>query len=81
MIVAGNGRMNFMHHNFISLAEYAKLNGIEHNTARKRAARGAYKTVVKIGHHWVIDKNEPHVDHRITSGEYVGMERKQKSKQ
>lgn len=58
--------------NLISLAEYAKIHGIEHNTARKRAARGAYKTAVKIGHHWVIDKNEPHVDHRVSSGKYIG---------
>ena len=60
-----------MKHSLISLAEYAEKNGIKHNTARKRAARGAYKTAIKIGRNWVIDKNEPHVDHRITSGKYV----------
>ena len=60
-----------MKHRFISLAEYAKKNGIKHNTARKRAARGAYKTAIKIGRNWVIDKDEPHVDHRIISGRYI----------
>ena len=58
--------------NLISLAEYAAMHGIDHNTARKRAARGAYETARKIGRNWVIDKDEPHVDHRITSGKYVG---------
>ena len=57
--------------NLISLAEYAATHGIDHNTARKRAARGAYETAIKIGRNWLIDKNEPHVDHRITSGNYV----------
>lgn len=54
----------------IGLTEYARLNGIETSTARQRAIRGAYKTARKIGRNWVIDKNEPHVDHRIKSGRY-----------
>lgn len=49
----------------ISLSEYAKLNGIDPATVRQRALRGAYKTARKIGRNWVIDKNEPHVDHRL----------------
>lgn len=49
----------------ISLTEYAKLNGVDPATVRQRAIRGAYRTARKIGRNWVIDKNEPHVDHRI----------------
>lgn len=51
----------------ISLKEYAKLNGIDPATVRQRALRGAYHTARKIGRNWVIDKNEPHVDHRFKS--------------
>ena len=56
---------------WITLAEYAKLNGIDPATVRQRAIRGAYQTARKLGRNWVIDKNEPHVDHRIKSGQYV----------
>ena len=55
----------------ISLSDYAKLNGIDPATVRQRVLRGSYKTAKKIGRNWVIDKNEPHVDHRIKSGRYV----------
>ena len=55
----------------VSLAEYARLNGIDPATVRQRALRGAYQTAQKIGRNWVIDKNEPHVDHRIKSGQYI----------
>lgn len=48
----------------ISLAEWAKINGIDPATARQRALRGAFTTARKIGRNWVIDKNEPLVDHR-----------------
>ena len=48
----------------ISLTEWAKLNGIDPATARQRALRGAFTTARKIGRNWVIDKNEPLVDHR-----------------
>ena len=49
----------------ISLAEYARLNGIDPATARQRALRGSYQTARKIGRNWVIDRNEPHVDYRL----------------
>lgn len=49
----------------ISLAEYARLNGIDPATVRQRVNRGAYRSARKIGRNWVIDKNEPHVDHRF----------------
>ena len=50
---------------------YAKINSVNSSTVRQRALRGAYHTALKIGRNWVIDKNEPHVDHRIKSGQYV----------
>lgn len=50
---------------WISLAEYARINGIDPATVRQRASRGAYRSARKIGRNWVIDKNEPHVDHRF----------------
>ena len=49
----------------ISLAEYAQIHGIDPATVRQRALRGSYKTARKIGRNWVIDKNEPHLDHRV----------------
>lgn len=52
----------------VSLAEYAGRNGIDPATVRQRVNRGAYRTARKIGRNWVIDKNEPHVDHRFKSG-------------
>lgn len=55
----------------ISLSEYAKLNNLDDSTVRQRAIRGSYRTARKIGRNWVIDKNEPHVDHRIKSEKRV----------
>lgn len=49
----------------ISLAEYALINKVDPATVRQRALRGSYQTARKIGRNWVIDKNEPHIDHRI----------------
>jgi len=54
----------------ISLAEYAKINGIDPATVRQRVLRGSYQTARKIGRNWVIDRNEPHLDHRLKSDKY-----------
>lgn len=48
----------------ISLAEYARLNGREASSVRRKAMRGGFKTARKIGRNWVIDKNEPYTDLR-----------------
>lgn len=53
-----------MKEELISLAEYAKLHGVTHDTVRQRANRGNFKTARKIGRNWVIDKNEPYIDNR-----------------
>lgn len=63
--------MNDSIENYISLAEYAKMHGKESSTVRKKVLRGGFKTARKIGRNWMIDKNEPYVDERITSGKYV----------
>lgn len=62
------GGMYMENEELISLAEYARRNGIDPATVRQRVNRGAYRTARKIGRNWVIDKNEPHVDHRFKSG-------------
>lgn len=56
----------------VSLAEYARLNGIDPATVRQRVNRGAYRSARKIGRNWVIDKNEPHVDHRFKQEKSIG---------
>lgn len=53
--------------NYISLKEWASAHGIDPATARQRAGRGAFQTAKKIGRDWVIDKNEPLIDHRKLS--------------
>lgn len=55
----------------VSLTEYAKFHGVDPSTVRQRAIRGAYQTARKIGRNWAIDKDEPHIDHRIKSGQYI----------
>jgi len=50
--------------NFITLKEWAERHGIDPATARQRALRGAFQTAKKIGNLWIIDKDEPLVDHR-----------------
>lgn len=56
---------------YISLAEYARLHGKDSSTVRQKALRGGFKTARKIGRNWMIDKNEPYIDERVTSGKYV----------
>lgn len=56
----------------ITLNEYAKRNGRRPATVRQKVYRGGFKTIQKIGRQLFIDENEPYVDERMTSGEYVG---------
>lgn len=48
----------------ISLGEWATKNGIHPDTARQRAIRDVFQTARKIGRNWVIDEDEPLIDHR-----------------
>lgn len=61
----------------ISLAEYAAKHGKSHVAARQMAARGGFKTAVKIARNWIIDENEPYPDARLKSGKYVDWRKKQ----
>ena len=47
----------------ISLPEYAKLVGKQEATVRQKVLRDKLKAI-KIGRNWLIDKNEPYIDHR-----------------
>lgn len=49
---------------YISLVEWAQMNGIDPSTARHKAIKGNFKTARKIGRNWVIDRNEKHIDLR-----------------
>lgn len=50
--------------NLIPLSEYAAIHGISPDTVRQKALRGGWKTAVKIGRNWFIEKNEPFSDLR-----------------
>ncbi len=50
--------------NLISLAEYAKIHGVDPATIKQGCQRGRYKTARKIAGRWLIDENEPHIDGR-----------------
>ena len=48
----------------IPISEYAKIHGIDPATVRQKCIRGGFETAIKIGNYWVINRNEPHTDHR-----------------
>ena len=47
----------------ITLAEYAKRHGLAHSTVRRKVLRGNLKAQ-KSGKIWLIDEDEPYIDHR-----------------
>ena len=53
----------------ISLAEYAEMHKVKQDTIKHRVLRGSFTTARKIGRNWVIDKNEPYIDHRFKKTE------------
>lgn len=60
----------------ITLKEYAERLGKEKTSIRQKALRGGFITAKKIGRDWFIDENEPFIDHRVTSGQYVNWRKK-----
>ena len=66
--------------NLIPLKDWAELNGILPESARQKATYGGFKTAIKIGRQWFIDKDEPNTDNRIKSGKYIGWRNKNDSK-
>lgn len=55
----------------ISLKEYAAKHGKHPVSVRQKAARGGFKTAQKIGRDWLIDSDEPYIDERVKSGNYI----------
>lgn len=56
----------------ITLKEYAEKHGRSQITVRQKLYRGGFKTAQKIGRQYFIDENEPYIDERVISGNYVG---------
>lgn len=56
----------------ITLKEYAERCGRSLVTVRQKMYRGGFKTACKIGRQYFIDENEPYIDERVITGDYVG---------
>lgn len=48
----------------ITLAEWAKRNGLDESYVRQKARRGSLKTACKIGRDWFISEAEENTDNR-----------------
>ena len=57
----------------IPLIKWAEQNGISLRSARSKAASGLLVTAVRQGCHWLVDDEEPAIDLRIKSGQYIGV--------
>ena len=64
----------------ILIAEYAAMHGLTAGACKRKALRGGFKTARKMGRYWVIDSDEPLVDNRIKSGDYIGWRKKYQDK-
>lgn len=60
----------------IPLKDYALKHGRNPATFRQKAIRGGFQTAQKIGRDWMIDEDEPYIDRRVKSGEYVDWRKK-----
>lgn len=60
----------------ITLKEYCLRNNRNLQGSRVKATKGGFKTAKKIGRDWFIDENEPYIDERVTSGNWIGYARK-----
>jgi hypothetical protein len=63
----------------MSIAEYAKKNGVACSTVRQKCLRGNIPEAVKIGAYWVIPEDAPYIDHRIKDGKFLGRRRKHRN--
>lgn len=61
----------------IPLIEYARKHGIDPGNARRKAAKGGFLSAQKVGRDWIIDEQEPVIDGRYKTGQYVGRRNKQ----
>lgn len=55
----------------ISTEEYAKLQGKSARVIRQKIAAGTLKATM-IGGRYAIDEDEPYIDARIKTGDYIG---------
>jgi len=60
----------------ITLKEYAERHGKDPVVVRQKAIRGTFQTATKFGCQWVIDEDEPYIDHRVKSGRYINSRNK-----
>ena len=60
----------------ITLKEYTLKHGGSIRYLRQKAKNGGFSTATKIGRDWFIDENEPLQDNRVTSGKWIGYNRK-----
>lgn len=64
----------------ISIKEYAEKHHRSDKTVYQKIQKGGFQTARKIGNSWVIDSEEPYIDNRVTSGEYVNWRDRHSSK-
>lgn len=57
----------------IPLAEYARRLGKARNAVYHKYLNGTFKTAKKMGRDIWIDEDEPYIDARVTSGNYIGV--------
>ena len=56
----------------ITVKEYAQRHNRSMVAVRQKMHRGGFKTACKIGRQYFIDENEPYIDERVITGDYVG---------
>lgn len=57
--------------NLVSLSEYASIYGLPTDTVKSARRQGRFKSAIKIGRNWCVDKNEVLTDKRIRNGNYI----------
>lgn len=57
--------------NLVSLSEYASIHGLPTDTVKSARRQGRFKSAIKIGRNWCVDKNEILTDKRIRNGNYI----------
>ena len=48
----------------ITCKQYAERHGLSPISVRHKCMRGGFKSAVKLGRDWLIDEEEPNIDHR-----------------
>lgn len=64
----------------IPIADYAAAHGVD-RTVVFRKIKSERLPAVKVGAYWLIDKDEPYIDHRIKDGSYIGDRVKRRARQ